>query len=171
MILRRIIEHVTTQNWTAVVLDFFIVVLGVFLGIQIGNWNDARRDRETEHTYFVRLQQELAEILPEAEAEYESIRAAILSFDQANETMSQLRTDIQIDRQVLSRHYPNLIRLGLTSWGGSACDFRAMSGDQAFLNDYADNLQRFNGYLEQVMTKQAGLLKSLSSTLDSGKQG
>ncbi|HUH00041.1 MAG TPA: hypothetical protein VMQ83_12835 [Gammaproteobacteria bacterium] len=29
MLLRRVIEHVKTQNWTAVALDFFIVVVGI----------------------------------------------------------------------------------------------------------------------------------------------
>ena len=41
MLLRRITEHVKAQNWTAVALDFFIVVIGVFIGIQVANWNDA----------------------------------------------------------------------------------------------------------------------------------
>jgi hypothetical protein len=39
MILRRLTKHVKDQNWFAVALDFIIVVAGVFLGIQIGNWN------------------------------------------------------------------------------------------------------------------------------------
>ena len=42
MILRRITEHVKSQNWFAVWLDFIIVVVGVFFGIQIGNWNASR---------------------------------------------------------------------------------------------------------------------------------
>ncbi len=50
MLLRRMIEHVKTQNWTAVGLDFVIVVVGVFIGIQLGNWNaaNAAKARETE---------------------------------------------------------------------------------------------------------------------------
>lgn len=43
MLPRRVIEHVKNQNWTAVALDFVIVVAGVFIGIQVSNWNDARR--------------------------------------------------------------------------------------------------------------------------------
>ena len=39
MILRRLSQHIKDQNWFAVALDFVIVVVGVFLGIQIGNWN------------------------------------------------------------------------------------------------------------------------------------
>ncbi len=42
MLLRRVIEHVKAQNWTAVALDFVIVVVGVFIGIQVSNWNAAR---------------------------------------------------------------------------------------------------------------------------------
>lgn len=42
MLLRRVIEHVKAQNWTAVALDFVIVVVGVFISIQVANWNDAR---------------------------------------------------------------------------------------------------------------------------------
>jgi hypothetical protein len=46
MILRRVIEHVREQNWTAVGIDFVIVVVGVFVGIQVSNWNGARAERE-----------------------------------------------------------------------------------------------------------------------------
>jgi hypothetical protein len=46
MILRRLSQHIKDQNWFAVVLDFVIVVFGVFFGIQIGNWNDTRLDHE-----------------------------------------------------------------------------------------------------------------------------
>ncbi|GJL91350.1 hypothetical protein [Hyphococcus sp.] len=44
MLLRRITEHVKAQNWTAVALDFLIVVVGVFIGIQVANWNDAQAE-------------------------------------------------------------------------------------------------------------------------------
>ncbi len=59
MILRRITEHVKAQNWTAVALDFVIVVVGVFIGIQVANWNDARADKKTGREYIARIQQEL----------------------------------------------------------------------------------------------------------------
>ncbi len=39
------IEHVRAQNWTAVGLDFVIVVVGVFIGIQVANWNDEQAGR------------------------------------------------------------------------------------------------------------------------------
>jgi hypothetical protein len=45
VILRRIITHLRKQEWAAIAIDFLIVVLGVFLGIQLGNWNEARLER------------------------------------------------------------------------------------------------------------------------------
>lgn len=58
MLLRRVTEHVLTQNWTAVCLDFLIVVAGVFIGIQVANWNDMRQDRALERVYLERLHDE-----------------------------------------------------------------------------------------------------------------
>ena len=40
MRLRRITEHLKTQNWFSVGLDFVIVVFGVVIGIQVANWNN-----------------------------------------------------------------------------------------------------------------------------------
>lgn len=48
MLLRRITKHVSDQNWFAVALDFLIVVFGVFIGIQVSNWNETVNDRQSE---------------------------------------------------------------------------------------------------------------------------
>ena len=53
MILRRVVEHVKSQNWFAVTLDFFIVVIGVFIGIEVANWNQARQDRQESGAIMV----------------------------------------------------------------------------------------------------------------------
>ncbi|MBU2605299.1 MAG: hypothetical protein KKC43_05350 [Alphaproteobacteria bacterium] len=42
MILRRVIAHVKNQEWTAIAIDFLIVVLGVFVATQVTNWNAER---------------------------------------------------------------------------------------------------------------------------------
>ena len=48
MLLRSITKHVSDQNWFAVFIDFLIVVVGVFIGIQVANWNALSQDREAE---------------------------------------------------------------------------------------------------------------------------
>ena len=59
MLFRRVIEHVKAQNRTAVVLDFLIVVVGVFMGIQLGNWNDSRVFAASEKSYLAELRNEI----------------------------------------------------------------------------------------------------------------
>ena len=59
MLLRSISKHVNDQNWFAVALDFFIVVTGVYIGIQLGNWNEARRNQQATISTLERLKGEI----------------------------------------------------------------------------------------------------------------
>ena len=63
MILRRIAQHVRQQNWTAIAIDLVIVVVGVFLGIQLGNWNADRADQRRATAYLVRLHDDVSDDL------------------------------------------------------------------------------------------------------------
>jgi hypothetical protein len=58
MILRRLTQHVKDQNWFAVGLDFVIVVVGVFLGFQVTEWNAQRLARLDEQSLIERLTDE-----------------------------------------------------------------------------------------------------------------
>jgi hypothetical protein len=71
MILRRIIAHLRKQEWTAIGIDFFIVVLGVFLGIQVSNWNEAAASRRAETAYLLQLQGDLQRIEGEVRSQVE----------------------------------------------------------------------------------------------------
>ena len=59
MILRRLAQSLKEQNWTAITIEFVLLVLGVFLGIQAANWNEARGDRSREAVYLASLMQDL----------------------------------------------------------------------------------------------------------------
>jgi hypothetical protein len=59
MLLRRVIEHVRKQEWTAIAIDFVIVVVGVFVGIQAANWNEVRADQSRARGYLERIQSDL----------------------------------------------------------------------------------------------------------------
>ena len=61
MILRRVIQHVKKQEWTAIAIDFMIVVLGVFVGIQVSNWNAERETRQRGAEFSQRLRADLKE--------------------------------------------------------------------------------------------------------------
>lgn len=63
MILRSLTKHVKDQNWFAIGLDFAIVVFGVFIGIQVANWNEARQEQALERVLLVRLQRDFQQLL------------------------------------------------------------------------------------------------------------
>ena len=59
MILRRFAEALKQQNWAAIAIEFVLLVLGVFLGIQVANWNEARADRAAYEAALGRLGAEI----------------------------------------------------------------------------------------------------------------
>ena len=58
MILRRLTENLRAQNWTAIAIEFLIVVTGVFIGTQVANWNQGRLET-------VKTERMLAQFVPE----------------------------------------------------------------------------------------------------------
>ncbi len=61
MILRNVTKHVKDQNWFAVGIDFLIVIVGVFIGIQVSNWNADRLERLIERDTLIRLHEDIVE--------------------------------------------------------------------------------------------------------------
>ncbi|MEP0200924.1 MAG: DUF6090 family protein [Halioglobus sp.] len=59
MILRRITGHVKDQNWFAVGLDFFIVVVGILIAFQITSWNEGLIEQQRGKDYVERLTDDL----------------------------------------------------------------------------------------------------------------
>jgi hypothetical protein len=61
MLLRRVIGHVREQNWSAIGIDFVIVVVGVFIGIQVSNWNSERATNRQAALFTANLEADLRE--------------------------------------------------------------------------------------------------------------
>lgn len=59
MVIRQVREHAATHNWFAVAIDILIVFIGVFLGIQANNWNEARLAETATRTDRLRLIEDL----------------------------------------------------------------------------------------------------------------
>lgn len=59
MILRRLTANLRVQNWTAIGIEFLIVVVGVFLGMSVSNWNEQRLERRDAQRMLVQLVPEL----------------------------------------------------------------------------------------------------------------
>ena len=59
MILRRFTKHITEQNWFAVGLDVIVVVVGIFLGLQVTEWNESRKDKNQERAYLMQMKEDV----------------------------------------------------------------------------------------------------------------
>jgi len=80
MLLRRIIAHLRAQEWTAIAIDFVIVVIGVFVGIQVANWNESRLESRREAAYLVALKSDFRAVVAELEhdiASYDNIAGSM----------------------------------------------------------------------------------------------
>jgi len=76
MLLRSVTEHVRTQNWFAVGVDLVIVVFGVYIGIQVSNWNEAFLENQRGEYFAERLREDLRkefEIYENEDSYYSSV--------------------------------------------------------------------------------------------------
>jgi len=89
MLLRTITKHVKEQNWFAVFLDFFIVVVGILIAFQITNWNEARGEANLQSLVEKRLI-----------ADFQFIDQEL---DAAVERMERQMMDVEILRQAIKR--------------------------------------------------------------------
>jgi hypothetical protein len=118
MIPRRVAEHAKAQNWFAVTLDFFIVVMGVFIGIEVANWNQARQDRHEERRYY-------GQLLVDLRSDLETFSQADRRADQ-NDEAAQLVLDrlsgkvppqVSPGRMATAIHHAGFIYIPYTSRG------------------------------------------------------
>jgi hypothetical protein len=118
MIPRRVADHAKAQNWFAVTLDFFIVVIGVFIGIEVANWNQARQDRQEERRYYGQLLVDLrSDLVSFADAERRADRhdeAAQLVIDRLS---GKAPAQASPGRTATAIHYAGFIYIPYTSRG------------------------------------------------------
>jgi len=55
MILNRLAEAFWKQDWIAVLLEVLIVVVGIFVGLQVNDWNEDRKPKHEEIVYLERI--------------------------------------------------------------------------------------------------------------------
>ena len=56
---RRLLDQLRQQNWMAIAIDLVIVVAGVFIGIQVANWNEDRLTAKRGEEFTERLTADL----------------------------------------------------------------------------------------------------------------
>lgn len=59
MILRRLSTSLKEQHWTTIAIELVIVIIGVFVGNQVSNWNEARIQKRQTQQVLEQLRPEL----------------------------------------------------------------------------------------------------------------
>jgi hypothetical protein len=128
MILRSITQHVKDQNWFAVALDFIIVFVGVFVGLQVSNWNEAQTfdNREVELLHELKSEMENSILNTNNKSKSHAQVAAAgrrsLDFLASNESCDTQCWGVLVDFMHASQHqgfsvtrstYDNMRRMGL----------------------------------------------------------
>jgi hypothetical protein len=95
MFLRRILIALRARDWTAIGIDLAIVVIGVFIGTLVANWNQQRLEKRHTERLLRQIQPELHEFI-----EY---------FDSAREYYSVTRSyaDVVFDDLAGRRRVPD----------------------------------------------------------------
>ncbi|WP_084420044.1 hypothetical protein [Henriciella litoralis] len=77
MILQRLSQSIRKQDWFTVLIETLIVVFGVFIGLQVNNWNASRVARAEAGDLLARMLIEAQETQTDL-ADYQAIHAGIL---------------------------------------------------------------------------------------------
>jgi len=95
MIARRIAQHLKAQHWTGVFIELVIVILGVFIGMQVQDWNSARIGRAELDQQLVSLRLQLQD----NQAHFKTFRAQLVG---QLDDVKAIRTAFKQDPPTLS---------------------------------------------------------------------
>ena len=148
MILRRITKHVKDQNWFAVGLDFFIVVVGILIAFQITNWSEARSDRVREQQIIERLHSDFEALGQEVDEKIEFMEPLVSTIGEFQQLIIDGPKDT--DLQALQNFYETAFSLPPISGQSDSYEQLVSSGDM--------NLLR-NDQLREELVKHASVTR------------
>lgn len=139
MILRRVMAHLRKQEWTAVAIDFLIVVIGVFVGMQVSNWNADAADRRALAAAIGRLQTEMAANTETMDVIDGELRAALPDVQAAADALVTCRDDAAT-RSIVNAGLPRITGTGGLRLRHSAID--ELTSDPRLLSLQSEALRR-----------------------------
>lgn len=110
MILRRLATALKKQDWITISIEILIVVFGVFIGLQLGNWNSEQQERALYEQSFDRMIAELKDNVRQLEEIHQFLDEPIATVQRA---LEDLRT-CQIGDDAQARVQEAFGPLGLT---------------------------------------------------------
>lgn len=183
MLLRRITKHVKDQNWFAVGIDFVIVVIGVFIGIQVANWNDSRADWSLRGNYLTLLTEDLHADITETQGTERQAWARVGAIDDVFDAagLEKPLREVYVEGQVLTAppipnftaEYPyahNHSITNLPTFEGTNETYEAIvsNGHFGLLNDpnLVRKIQRYQRSVEGVQKFDEAIIETFRRITD-----
>ena len=151
MLLRRVAKHAKAQDWFAVALDLLIVVVGVFIGIEVANWNSARQDHQDERRYYRQL---LVDLRTDLESFRDTEKLADRYDDAAQLALDRLNgkapPEVSRGRMATAIHYGGFIYIPRASRG--TYDELVSTGNLRLLRntDLKSQIARYYGTFDAI---------------------
>ena len=174
MFIRRFSQALRDADWTIVLLDFLVVVIGILVGLQIDDWNRQRHDRLESYEALAQIDEELAS----QQAAYERNRQGGEQFRAYVGYLDEL-----IDDPALAREQPSRVLQAIllstyhSSFRVPDAVYRQIEvsgkltplGNQALqsaIQSHYENVTTWDAVIERLYFKHNGLDRALTGMLD-----
>ncbi len=101
MIIRRILDALRKPEWGTALIELLIVVIGIFLGLQISNWNEDRKAQAEGYFYLdllrrqlteeIRTTEEISALMTEANLKIKQVAALMYAESWTDEEFQQFK--------------------------------------------------------------------------------
>ena len=163
LLFRRVMKRLRRQEWTAIGIDFLIVVIGVFVATQVSNWNA----EATERRHARELTQALHAEFTDIEGELETSLGNITRYQAASRSLVMaLRNDaLPPDDNQVKGWILNSVNLGRQSPRSAVYLQMVSEGDLQLIHDpkLTAALIRFDQRIERNAFVYAGALSIMFS--------
>lgn len=167
MILNRIGTAIKRQDWFVVFIELMIVVVGIYLGLQVDDWNKARQDRQDEARLLERLHEGILQVSDFNQAGYDRIAEETAFLNQVVQTMSSEEVLTTLDEEacqaigsshILIDRVQEPAILGEMIATGRTANLRSQALRE-ILSDYAETLR----YSERMWQSLLNQISNMSS--------
>jgi hypothetical protein len=134
MPLRRLSEAVRKQNWFTVLIELLVVVIGVVLALQLGQWKQEHELRQREQVVLARIGEELDAMVAQAEG---AVAVAEHRVELATLVLNALRERRlhERDREAFEQGLGGLDVVGIMGWTMVTVDELISSGELGLVRD------------------------------------
>lgn len=112
MILRRISDAIKKQDWFQVTIEILIVVIGIFLGLQVTQWNEGRIDKIEERRILGALTHEVDDMISSKLSDLEVLENRSNGITQSLDIVFSDNTDADLSVQQCT----DIIRSHILRW-------------------------------------------------------